>query len=71
VDETGTSVSFEGTGLVARCLQHESDHTQGTVFGDRLSRKYRRRLFAEAEEMAEHYPVDWPVTPMRVDQNAS
>jgi peptide deformylase len=69
-DERGKPVSFEGTGLLARCLQHETDHTQGTVFGDRLSRKYRRRLFAEAEELAEHYPADWPVTPMRVDENA-
>lgn len=70
VDENGQPVSYEGTGLLARCLQHETDHTQGTVFGDRLSRKYRRRLFGQAEEFADLYPADWPVTPMRVDENA-
>lgn len=65
VDHTGEPVTFEGTGVLARCLQHETDHTQGTVFGDRLSRKYRKRLFAEAEELADHYPTDWPVSPIR------
>ena len=34
------------------------------VFGDRLSRKYRKRLFAEAEEFAPDYPDDWPLSPM-------
>src|SRR3954466_7595302 len=33
----GEPVSYAGTGLLARCLQHEADHTHGTVFGDRLS----------------------------------
>ena len=64
VDENGEPVSYEGTGLLARCLQHETDHTQGMVFGDRLSRKYKKRLFAEAEEFAPDYPADWPVSPM-------
>lgn len=64
VDQHGNPVSFEGNGLLARCLQHETDHTQGTVFGDRLSRKYKKRLFAEAEEFAPDYPSDWPVSPM-------
>ena len=64
VDQHGKPVSFEGDGLLARCLQHETDHTQGMVFGDRLSRKYKKRLFAEAEEFAPDYPTDWPVTPM-------
>ena len=27
---------LEGTGLLARCLQHELDHLDGTVFVDRL-----------------------------------
>ncbi|WP_020386241.1 peptide deformylase [Kribbella catacumbae] len=64
VDENGEPVSYEGDGLLARCLQHETDHTQGVVFGDRLSRKYKKRLFAEAEEFAPDYPADWPVSPM-------
>ncbi len=70
VDEKGKPVTFEGEGLLARCLQHETDHTQGVVFGDRLSRKYRKRLFAEAEELDDLYPADWPVSPMHAEENA-
>ena len=32
----GSPVEFTGDGMLARCLQHETDHTLGTVFGDRL-----------------------------------
>ena len=41
---TGESVTFSGDGLLARCLQHETDHITGTVFGDRLPNRLRRRL---------------------------
>ena len=33
----GEPVAFTGDGLLARCLQHETDHLRGTVFGDRLA----------------------------------
>ena len=52
---------FEGDGLLARCLQHETDHTLGTVFGDRLSSRSFKRLRKEMEASAEDYPLDWPV----------
>ena len=38
----------EGTGLLARCLQHETDHLNGTVFGDRLAGRARKKLYAAA-----------------------
>ena len=47
-------------GMLARCLQHETDHTQGTVFGDRLPTKQRKRLQKAMERAAEEYPLDWP-----------
>ncbi len=53
-------VSYEGQGLLARCLQHETDHCQGTVFGDRLNKRSRKKLFKQAEENAESYPGHWP-----------
>lgn len=59
----GRPVQFEGRGLLARCLQHETDHLHGTVFGDRLSDKVRKRLRKEHEKDAEHYPPGWPVSP--------
>jgi peptide deformylase len=33
---TGQEQVVEGTGLLARCFQHEMDHLEGTVFVDRL-----------------------------------
>lgn len=56
----GQPVSFEGDGLLARCLQHETDHTRGTVFGDRLPTKARKRLQKAHDRAAEDYPPDWP-----------
>ncbi len=57
---TGEPVSFSGDGLLARCLQHETDHTRGTVFGDRLPSKARKRLQRAHDQAAEDFPPDWP-----------
>ena len=62
-DPWGNPVTIEGTGLLARCFQHETDHLNGTVFGDRLSTRLRRKLYAQAEELSHLYPADWPLTP--------
>lgn len=59
----GEPVSFSGDGLLARCLQHETDHTAGTVFGDRLPTKARKKLQKEHDRLAEDYPEGWPVNP--------
>lgn len=56
----GQPVTFTGDGLLARCLQHETDHTRGTVFGDRLPTKVRKRLQKEHDRAVEDYPLDWP-----------
>lgn len=56
----GQPVEYAGTGMLARCLQHETDHTQGTVFGDRLPTKARKRLQKEMERAADEYPLTWP-----------
>lgn len=65
VDPFGEPVTIQGTGMLARCLQHETDHLNGIVFGDRLSGRVRRKLYAQHEELAHLYPEDWPVTPRR------
>jgi peptide deformylase len=56
----GEPVEFAGDGLLARCLQHETDHTKGTVFADRLPTKARKRLQKAMEKAAEDYPESWP-----------
>ncbi|WP_022909825.1 peptide deformylase [Aestuariimicrobium kwangyangense] len=62
-DAFGEDVTLVGTGLFARCLQHESDHCFGTVFGDRLSARSRRLLDQQKDDLADRYPDDWPVSP--------
>ena len=42
VDADGNPVSVEGTGLMARCLQHECDHLEGKLYVQRLDREVRR-----------------------------
>ena len=60
-DQYGRPVELRGTGLLARCLQHETDHLDGIVFGDRLSTR-RRRVLHETHRRASHrYPLGWPV----------
>jgi peptide deformylase len=56
----GSPVRYAGTGLLARCLQHETDHTKGTVFGDRLNRRAYKKLQKQMESAATDYPLDWP-----------
>jgi peptide deformylase len=59
-DLDGNEVGYTGTGLLARCLQHETDHCRGTVFGDRLNKRARKRLFKQADDHAEEFPATWP-----------
>ena len=41
LDRKGESRTIEGTGLLARALQHELDHLDGKLFIDRISRLKR------------------------------
>jgi len=63
LDHNGNPIEIKGTGLLARCLQHETDHLEGMVFGDRLSDRSRKRLYADHESSAYRYPEDWPISP--------
>jgi peptide deformylase len=42
-DAEGRPVRVEGSGLLARCLQHEVDHLDGKLFLDRLAGEARKR----------------------------
>jgi peptide deformylase len=50
VDMHGEPVRLEGTGRLARCLQHETDHLNGLLYVDRLPAKKRKKLLAESEK---------------------
>ncbi len=61
-DEDGAAVRYAGSGLLSRCLQHETDHCHGTVFGDRLNRRARKKLHKEHDDVADDFPAEWPVS---------
>lgn len=63
-DQYGHAIELTGTGQLARCFQHETDHLAGTVFGDRLPSRRRRGLFETHRQNGHRYAPDWPVTPM-------
>lgn len=52
VDLTGSPISVSGTGTLARCLQHETDHLNGIVYVDRLSAERRAEILAEMRQGA-------------------
>ena len=56
----GDPVTMEGTELLARCLQHETDHLDGILFIDRLDRdqhKLAMKAIREAEWSGEPVPL--------------
>lgn len=59
-DQYGRPVVLRGTGLLARCFQHETDHLRGIVFGDRLSTSRRRDLHRSHHAVAHRYSRRWP-----------
>ena len=46
----GEPITVEGTELLARCLQHETDHLDGIVFIDRMSPQDRKLAMKEIRE---------------------
>jgi peptide deformylase len=59
-DQHGEPVTVAGSDLLARCIQHETDHLDGVLFLDRLDPAVRRQAMAEiraAEWFGEVPPV--------------
>jgi peptide deformylase len=59
-DMHGEPVALEGTGQLARCVQHETDHLDGILFIDRLDvaqRKLAMKEIRAAEWWGEPVPV--------------
>jgi peptide deformylase len=56
----GEPVTIEGSGLLARCVQHETDHLDGVLFIDRLDPEQRKLAMKEiraAEWWGEQVPA--------------
>jgi peptide deformylase len=59
-DMHGEPVTLEGTGQLARCVQHETDHLDGILFIDRLDPAQRKLAMKEiraAEWFGEPVPL--------------
>jgi peptide deformylase len=56
----GEPIVLEGTHLMARCVQHETDHLDGIIFIDRLDTEQRKaamKAIREAEWFGEPAPI--------------
>ena len=56
----GEPVTIEGSGMLARCVQHETDHLDGVLFIDRLDQEQRKLAMKEiraAEWWGERVPA--------------
>jgi peptide deformylase len=51
VDPTGSAMTVEGSGLLARALQHECGHLDGELFIDRLEGDLRRAALRAARRL--------------------
>ncbi|OCT44022.1 Peptide deformylase 1 [Cladophialophora carrionii] len=64
-DQRGKAVEVDADGLLAHILQHETDHLNGIVYGDRVSSpEVRQRMDIDYQELERKmaYPENWPVT---------
>ncbi|MFI1734740.1 peptide deformylase [Streptomyces acidicola] len=52
-DKEGNPLVIEGTGYFARCLQHETDHVNGHLYLDRLSRRDRKAALRQTADRRE------------------
>lgn len=51
IDLDGKDIVVEGEELMARCLQHETDHLEGMLYLDRLDRATRRKAMREVRNL--------------------
>lgn len=50
-DVQGAPITVEGTGQLARCLQHETDHLDGKLYIDRLPGRSRKKVLKQYAEL--------------------
>ncbi|GAA4400497.1 peptide deformylase [Tsukamurella soli] len=52
VDVTGAPITVDGTEILARCIQHETDHLDGVLFLARLEPEDRKQVMRQIRTMA-------------------
>jgi peptide deformylase len=51
-DQFGTPHILKCTGILSRCIQHEVDHLNGTLFIDRMEKKARQKIETAVRDLA-------------------
>ena len=51
MSEKGATITFRCTGLLSRAIQHESDHLNGILYIDRMSRAEKEELKPKIDEL--------------------
>lgn len=60
LDQYGEPIEITAGGTLGRCFQHETDHINGIVFGDRLPTRKRKQLYRDHNDVSDRYGDDWP-----------
>jgi len=58
LDAKGKPISFRCGGLLARAVQHETDHLNGLLFIDRMDKKTKAELQPELDDLQAHTKAD-------------
>jgi len=53
MNQTGERIEFRCGGLLARAVQHETDHLHGILFIDRMSNEIKKELKPQLDELQE------------------
>lgn len=51
-NEKGVPFTLEARGMLARCIQHEYDHLNGTLFINKVDEKKKEKIFSLLEKKA-------------------
>jgi peptide deformylase len=62
-NEYGDPIVVEGSEMLARCVQHETDHLDGILFVDRLDREQRKAALRAIRQ------AEWAGQTVRVKQS--
>ena len=62
--DRGDPIQVVGTEILARCLQHETDHLDGVLFIDRMDPATRKRALREIR--ASHWDIPVKISPHRM-----
>ena len=60
-NEYGDPVQLVGSGMMARCCQHEVDHLDGILFIDRLDPAARKQVMREIRQAPWYDPANPPI----------